>query len=117
MCNEPHGATSTSAAATAETTRISFGAPLPFYPYLEPDSVRQHADAPSARRYTPVAPRTQGYERALWVLPVRPGLMFDDDPHGQARISLLSALHEDAPEGLLPGGELAVQRFADQKPR
>lgn len=105
-----------SGAVEAETFRISFKTPLPFYPYLEP----ARAPAKRSRRgrsldlwlvarrpYAPVALRDA--DSPVWVQPMRAGLSFRD-----ARKKLEQALYDEV-EKLLPQGELLVTRFADEK--
>jgi hypothetical protein len=100
----------------AETVRISFDTPIPYYPYLEPEGppagatpsrllelwyVGRDLVNPIARRETDGEPQ--------WVRPLRPGQRFKE-----ARVALLGAL-DDEIDQLLPDGELVVQTFRDQK--
>jgi hypothetical protein len=101
----------------AETVRVSFDTPLPYYPYLEPDLAPGAATTDprmlevwlvTHAPLTPVAARTRGGATS-WVRPLAEG---DPFPKNQ-REKLVSALGPDA--SVLPPGELAVQRFMDQK--
>jgi hypothetical protein len=98
----------------AETVRISFDSPLPYYPYLEPDPPAGKGLArprlleiwlASTRDFVPVAPRAR--DKADWVRPFLNGARYTST----VRSTLASAV--DA--ALLPAGRLRVQRFADQK--
>ena len=100
---------------TAETVRISFDSPLPYYPYLEPDPPDSKAPArprlleiwlASTRDFVPVAPRSR--EKADWVRPFLNGARYTSSG---VRSTLASAVEA----ALLPAGRLRLQRFADQK--
>jgi hypothetical protein len=100
---------------TSETVRISFDAPLPYYPYLEPDPPPRKGGArprlldvwlASTAEWVPVAPRSGNATE--WVRPLLGG----DRYTSRVRPKLASAV--DA--SWLPAGDLEVQRFADQKP-
>ncbi|MBX7080216.1 MAG: DUF2330 domain-containing protein [Nannocystaceae bacterium] len=98
----------------AETMRISFDTPVPYYPYLEPatppgivaDERLLDLWVVSSAKVVPLAVRERDDERT-WIRPLREGAS-----HRDARTTLegLAAL-----EGLLPEGELVVQTFQDQK--
>jgi hypothetical protein len=106
----------------AETMRISFDTPLPYYPYFEPEPASDET-AREARlldvwlvsrdRYVPVAAlRTDGGVR--WVRPLAPGWRYQ----GDQRETLARALGAEAKILPAPGtgaAELGVQRFTDQK--
>jgi hypothetical protein len=101
----------------AETLRISFDAPLPYYPYLEPENPGATPDLErmldvwlvSKRRYVPVAAKLEG-SSATWVRPLKPGSVFT----GGERPALERSLGDA--KNLLPAGDdLVIQRFADQK--
>jgi hypothetical protein len=68
---------------TAETVRISFDSPLPYYPYLEPDAPIGKGPARprlleiwlvSTRDFVPVSPRSR--EKADWVRPFLNGARY-----------------------------------------
>jgi hypothetical protein len=100
----------------AETVRISFDSPLPYYPYLEPDAPAGKAAGKSprlleiwlvsTRDFVPVAPRSG--EKADRVRP------FLDGSRYSAK-NLRSKLASAVDAALLPDGQLRLQRFADQK--
>lgn len=118
MRYEPPKSGATSKAVTAETIRISFDTPLPYYPYLEPEL----ADAPAKQdeprllelwvvgrtAVVPVALREHDGEQR-WLSPFARGL--DSQPSRRA----LAFVLRDELESLLPSGELVVQTFQDQK--
>ena len=100
----------------AETIRISFDTPLPYYPYFEPAPRPGAAhEEPrllelwlvSTQRHVPLAARrtTSG---TLWLRPFAEGERYAN----ASRPNLKTALGS---EQLLPAGELVVQRFMDQK--
>ncbi|MEZ4221314.1 MAG: DUF2330 domain-containing protein [Polyangiaceae bacterium] len=100
----------------AETMRISFDAPVPYYPYFEPsqpkgvsqsDSRMLELWVASAHAAVPVAAKREG-ERVTWVKPMAEG-----DQHLNARESLALALGDE--KKWLPEGDLRVQTFIDQK--
>jgi hypothetical protein len=102
-------------AVVAETIRISFKTPLPYYPYLEPKAQAGAVRSDrlldlwmvSTEAMTPIALRsTQGPE---WVAPMRAG-----HTSRAAQQEIRGALEEEI-EKLLPIGELVVQTFQDQK--
>ena len=113
---------------TAETIRISFDTPLPYYPYLEPET----PEGMPHREGSQIAPRAEprlmelwyvGSEAVMpiavhehegarqWVRPLAEGAGAED-----AR-QLLGELLEHEPKlaPLLPEGALIVQTFQDQK--
>lgn len=101
----------------AETIRISFATPIPYYPYLEPS--RDPATAPVGPRLLelwvvgvepviPLALRERDGQRS-WVQPLSRGLVTRD-----ARATLEQALEPEL-ESLLPDGTLVLQTFQDQK--
>jgi len=104
----------------AETMRISFDSPLPYYPYLEPEPPAAMAGlgivsprllelwVVGREEMVPVALREQDGERH-WVRPLQGGQVTAD-----AR-KKLEAAFEDEVESLLPSGALVVQTFQDQK--
>ncbi len=114
-------------ATVAETVRISFDSPLPFYPYLEPDPPGGEAPTDprmldvwlvSTRRFLPVAARTepgQASGHVQWVKPLATGRTFGNvDPLSFPKD--LTAGDADGGLPLLPAhAPLVVQRFADQK--
>ena len=100
----------------AETIRISFETPLPYYPYLEPDAPAGIESAPrllevwyvGAEPMVPVALHDE--QGALsWVRPLRGGERYPD-----ARWGLENAASKQLAE-LLPEGPLQLQTFQDQK--
>jgi len=106
-------------AVHAETMRISFDTPVPYYPYQEPESKAPQDDAEprlaelwlvSQRTFVPVASRERG-GKSRWVRPFRAGHSYKAADRG----ALASALAEA--RSLLPKGRLQVQRFMDQKLR
>lgn len=100
----------------AETLRITFETPLPYYPYLEPQAPGRSDDEPrllevwyaGAEPMVPVAVRDHEGARS-WVRPWRAGERYDD-----ARDKLLGAAKMQL-AGLLPDGPLQLQTFQDQK--
>ncbi len=98
----------------AETVRISFSTPVPFYPYLEP--VRDAGTASperlldlwlvSSAPWTPISARRAG-SKTEWVRPFRP------TRGSAARYQLEASSDEIRP--LLPSGDLRLQTFQDQK--
>lgn len=102
----------------AETLRITFEAPLPYYPYLEPRAPTLERNDPrllevwyvGAEPMVPVAVHsTEG--DASWVRPWRAGERYPD-----ARDKLLGATKAQL-SNLLPEGPLQLQTFQDQKRR
>ena len=100
---------------TAETIRISFDSPLPYYPYREPGPQAGKAPArprllevwlASTRDFVPVASRASDTAGA-----VRPFL----DGSRYTSASVRSTLASTVQAELLPAGQLRLQRFADQK--
>ncbi len=101
---------------TAETIRISFDSPLPYYPYLEPDppGAKGRPRHPrlleiwlvSTRDFVPVAARSR--ETAEWVRPFLDGSRYTSK-------AVRSTLASSIEAALLPEGQLRLQRFADQK--
>jgi hypothetical protein len=100
----------------AETMRISFATPVPYYPYLEPES-KFLTEQPRLMelwyvgrdKVQPVALRDKD-GTATWVRPLQPGLVTDE----AARDELLPTLSPPLTK-LLPKGDLVVQTFQDQK--
>lgn len=98
----------------AETVRISFETPVPYYPYREPDLERGGADrilalwllSPSPK--VPVALRGEG-DAAAYVRPWREGLRSTlgpgDDPLAGAKTW----------KAIQPSGPMILQTFEDQK--
>jgi hypothetical protein len=106
----------TSAArVVAETVRISFATPVPYYPYLEPRPSGGRASPErlldlwlvSTASWTPISARTAG-SKTTWVRPFRP-------TRGSAARYQLEAALGDELRALLPTGELKLQTFQDQK--
>lgn len=103
----------------AETVRISFDAPVAYYPYFEPEPEHEARSDRllevwyvGAAAVVPVARLTESAGRpARWVRPLRPG-----KEHRNARKRLEAAMLDEL-EGLLPAGDLVVQTFQDQKRR
>ena len=100
---------------TAETIRISFDSPLPYYPYREPVPRADKAPArprlleiwlASTRDFVPVASRAS--DKADWVRPFLDGSRYTS-------ASVRSTLASTVDAELLPAGQLRLQRFADQK--
>ena len=102
----------------AETMRISFATPIPYYPYLEPELPSSSASEPrllelwyiGSDPVVPVALQTRGEERR-WIRPLQ-----DGNDTLDAREALEAALPTDL-RSLLPSGTLVVQTFQDQKTR
>jgi hypothetical protein len=99
----------------AETLRISFDTPLPYYPYLEPTlpagiGAKRLLELwlVTSTRAAPVALH-QVAPVGRWVRPLRAGRRFD-----HAREMLEAALEPEIAT-LLPAGDLGVQTFQDQK--
>lgn len=99
----------------AETIRISFDSPQPYYPYLEPDPRGGKVPAGprlleiwlvSTRGFVPVAVRSG--EKGDGVRPFLEGSRYN----AKNVRSKLTPVIDAAP---LPAGELRLQRFADQK--
>jgi hypothetical protein len=101
----------------AETVRISFDAPLPYYPYQEPAPTQGAPRPPrlmelwlvTSEPRQPVAARTEAGV-TKWLRPLREG-----QRHASARAALETALAGSELAALLPKGELVVQTFQDQK--
>jgi hypothetical protein len=98
----------------AETVRISFSTPVPYYPYLEP---RRPVGAAAPERlldlwlvssapWTPISARRAG-GKTEWVRPFRP-------TRGSAARYQLASLSDEI-QPLLPSGTLQLQTFQDQK--
>lgn len=100
----------------AETIRISFATPVPYYPYLEPVEPKLPTDAPrllevwtvGTEKVVPVGLKSEGSDHQ-WVRPLRAG-----ESYSEARAGLEFALRHEL-EALLPEGRLVVQSFQDQK--
>lgn len=105
-------------AVTAETMRISFDTPLPYYPYLEPtkpEAAKAGLDprlmelwVVGQREVIPVALQ-RDEDGGSWVQPLAAGEVYRDSRE------LLSTLLEPELRELLPAGKLVVQTFQDQK--
>ncbi len=101
---------------TAETIRISFDTPIPYYPYFEPEAPELGPEGPrllelwyvGTQAVEPVALQEVEGTRQ-WVRPLRAGELY-----GDARLQLEAALEPEI-ESLLPEGELLLQVFQDQK--
>ncbi len=101
----------------AETIRVSFATPVPYYPYLEPIEPKRDDESPRLLEVwyagrEPVVPVAlhSAAGKSQWVRPLKPGDAYPED----ARKQLELALHEDM-HALLPAGDLVVQTFQDQK--
>jgi hypothetical protein len=74
---EPHGRSSGTHTTRAETLRISFASPLPYYPYFEPTPTEETPARPrelavwlvSSRRYVPISAVTA--DRITWMRPMQ----------------------------------------------
>ena len=103
----------------AETLRISFDAPIAYYPYFEPETPRDEKTPRllelwyvGSSAVVPVARLADADDRPpRWVRPLQPGKQRRD-----ARKLLGSVLLAEL-EALLPAGDLVVQTFQDQKRR
>ena len=101
---------------SAETIRISFSSPLPYYPYLEPLHRVAEKQAPrivslwlaSNEAFVPVTLERRGSERH-WVTPFREGARSDSAEEG-----LRDALGDDLGR-LASSATKVVQTFEDQK--
>jgi hypothetical protein len=109
----------------AETIRISFSTPAPYYPYFEPKpapSAEADAGSPSPRLLelwlvssaarAPVAAKTADGSTA-WMRPLQGGREYAEPK--VTRSSLAGALSESGLDKLIPEGEVVVQTFQDQK--
>jgi hypothetical protein len=100
----------------AETIRISFATPIPYYPYFEPAGPGASPRllelwlATDAER-TPVAAKTEN-GKTSWLSPFEPGMRYAQSgvTRGQLEEALDPELHK-----FLPSGDLVVQGFQDQK--
>lgn len=107
------GSEDATAPLAAETIRISFDTPVPFYPYLEPTMERGNEPrvldlwVVGTHAVTPVALREADGKRE-WIRPLRKGEVKND-----AR-ELITGI-EPSIDAALPEGELIVQTFQDQK--
>jgi hypothetical protein len=109
----------------AETIRISFSTPLPYYPYFEPKpppvGTTAGGHAPrllelwlvSPEALTPVAARTRG-GTTTWTSPFQSGELYGTGGD-TVRPRLDLVLKESGIDELLPPGGLVVQTFQDQK--
>jgi len=101
---------------TAETIRISFATPMPYYPYLEPVEPKLKGESPrllevwyaGVEAVVPVSLHGAGAQQA-WVRPLKPG-----EEYADGRDKVEGAIAADL-HGLLPAGPLVVQTFQDQK--
>ncbi len=111
----PKGTASKSSVVNAETIRISFSTPIPYYPYFEPE----HPEGVTGPRLMelwlaapakvqPVALRDNAGKRE-WFRPLKAG-----DAQSDARSRLVGSL-SGGDAKLVPEGELVVQTFQDQK--
>jgi hypothetical protein len=117
MRYEPPPSAAASSAASAETVRISFDTPLPYYPYFEPERPGPlDTEDPrlldlwlvTGEHHAPVAARTRDGV-TTWERPMAEGKRFD--------VGVRQAMQEvmGAEKGLIGEGALTVQRFTDQK--
>ena len=99
----------------AETIRVSFDTPIPYYPYVEPAGSGTASPRvlelwyAGVDRVNPIALRDKDGEQE-WVRPLKPGAEYP-----QARVGLVDALEPEL-EAVLPEGDLVVQTFRDFKP-
>lgn len=99
----------------AETVRISFQTPVPYYPYLEPAEPKLDRNSPrllevwyvGSKPVVPVGVQERDGTKE-WVRPLRHGHTYDDP-----RTDVVNASKEL--EEFLPKGELVLQTFQDQK--
>ena len=101
----------------AETIRISFPTPMPYYPYLEPEEPDLPRNDPRLLEVwyagtKPVIPVCLREYRGTntWTRPLRAGESYE----GDARASFAKAIDKEISE-LLPSGSVVVQTFRDQK--
>jgi len=105
-----------SAVFKAETIRISFATPIPYYPYFEPAGPGASPRllelwlATDAERM-PVAAKTES-GKTSWMSPFEPGARYAEP--GATSEQLKSALDLELHK-FLPSGDLVVQGFQDQK--
>lgn len=106
----------------AETIRISFDTPLPYYPYLEPLPAAQPTVRPerlldvwlvSRDPLVPVATHEQD-GKLRWVRPLATGERYTGDNRAQLQRAL-GAASKILPPAAGGQSELGVQRFMDQK--
>lgn len=107
----------------AETIRISFSTPLPYYPYFEPKPPPLPGAAGetplrllelwmvSPAAVTPIGAKTVA-GKTSWLRPMQEGAMFT---HEEVTRKKLEDTLENEIEKLLPGGPLVVQTYQDQK--
>lgn len=107
----------------AETIRISFSTPVPYYPYFEPRPPQLGAagDRPAARllelwvvspaAVTPIVAKTS-LGKTSWLRPMQEGTTSAD---GEPTRKTLEATLGEEMAKLLPPGPLVVQTFQDQK--
>jgi hypothetical protein len=109
----------------AETIRISFSTPAPYYPYFEPKppaTTGEDGGHPKSRLFelwlaspaalVPVAAKTAD-GRTSWTRPMQGGQLYDEP--GSTRAKLSRVLWRVGLEAFLPDGEIVVQTFQDQK--
>lgn len=101
----------------AETVRISFETPAPYYPYLEPVEPKLDEDSPRLLEVwyvgaDPVLPICvkETDDKKQWVRPLRLGATYEDETKALREVS-------EALSTFLPEGDLVVQTFQDQKRR
>ena len=118
--DEPEAGQALLKPVSAETMRISFDTPLPYYPYLEPDkpeAARAGLDPRlmelwyvGLREVEPLALyKPEGEAQGRWVQPLAAGEVYE------ARREIIEAMFEPELRELLPEGALVVQTFQDQK--
>lgn len=117
MRYEPPAGNADAERTSAETVRVSFDTPMPYYPYYEPDPPGGVVpDAPrmlelwlvSSRARVPVAAKTEG-EAVSWVRPMASGRSYSTNAQPELKKAF------GATFSLLPAGPLMIQRFIDQK--
>jgi hypothetical protein len=106
----------------AETIRISFSTPVPYYPYLEPKRPPEPPGSPPARllelwlatpaRLQPISARTAKGQTS-WVRPMVEGTRVPPLDPAVTRSALAKVLGDLST--LMPTGPVVVQTFQDQK--